>query len=313
MKIVKRWTFIHITDIHIGSPRSFRFQPAWNENWAAARKQILEIKPDLLLVGGDLTRDGNIHRYELEAAKADLSRLPFPVYVVPGNMDTGNKHAAAQGFYKEQEDVELNIRPEQLRIFEEVFGPSYWTFLHKGVRFSGCCDMLINSGLAEEEALWQWLEAERRLPRAKQHVWLMHYAFFIDDIAEPNFPMNGSEDEYLSWYFGLDNPGRGRLLEVFQATGVTHVLSGHVHCRHAQQACGIEFNIGPSTAFGQFGQHWHSGDPALGFMRYDVSPAGIKSSFVPLESVSATKGYGPYGHVSPQRRDYAASWEKQKE
>ena len=52
------WTFVHVTDIHVGSPKSFRFQPALNENWHTAREQILEIQPDLLLVGGDLTRDG---------------------------------------------------------------------------------------------------------------------------------------------------------------------------------------------------------------------------------------------------------------
>ena len=75
---MNKWTFVHATDIHVGSPRSFRFQPAWNENWQIARKQILEIDPDLLLLGGDLTRDGRFHRYELSAIKADLDTLPFP-------------------------------------------------------------------------------------------------------------------------------------------------------------------------------------------------------------------------------------------
>ncbi|MBM4086501.1 MAG: hypothetical protein FJ272_17095, partial [Planctomycetes bacterium] len=80
------WSFVHATDIHVGSPRSFRFQPAFNENWQTAREQIVALKPDLLLVGGDVARDGNVHRLELEAVKADFDRLPFPVHVVPGNM-----------------------------------------------------------------------------------------------------------------------------------------------------------------------------------------------------------------------------------
>ncbi|MBI2437409.1 MAG: hypothetical protein HYV36_01150, partial [Lentisphaerae bacterium] len=94
------------------------------------------------------------------------------------------------------------------------------------------------------------------------------------------------------------------------ATGATHVLSGHVHCRRSQQASGIEFNVAPSTAFGQFGNHWTTGDPSLGFMKYEVSPSGIKSSFIPLALVSTEPGYGPYGHVAPERRDYTAAWER---
>ena len=93
------WSFVFATDIHVGSPRSYRFAPAWNENWVTARKQIVGIHPDLLLLGGDLTRDGGLpkHRYELEDIKTDLDALPFPYRVTPGNMDTGNKHTEVPG------------------------------------------------------------------------------------------------------------------------------------------------------------------------------------------------------------------------
>ena len=83
---MKPWTFVHVCDIQVGSPRSFRFKPAWNENWQTARKQIVAIKPEVLLVGGDLTRDGSVHDYELANIKADLHSLPFPCYAVPGNI-----------------------------------------------------------------------------------------------------------------------------------------------------------------------------------------------------------------------------------
>jgi len=65
------WSFIHATDLHIGSPKSFRYSPAHNENWQTAREQIVSLAPDLLLVGGDVARDGTLHAYELEAVKAD--------------------------------------------------------------------------------------------------------------------------------------------------------------------------------------------------------------------------------------------------
>ena len=38
------WTFGHVADIQVGSPRSFRFAPAWNENWAYPRLRMATMK-----------------------------------------------------------------------------------------------------------------------------------------------------------------------------------------------------------------------------------------------------------------------------
>ena len=301
------WTFLHATDIHVGSPRSFRFQPAFSENWQTARTQMMALGPDLLLLGGDLTRDGNLHRFELEAIKQDLDALPFPYHVVPGNMDTGNKHTQVPS--ANRDDVRLNLTSAQLRQFEEVFGPSQWSFIHKGVRFSGFCDMLAGSGLPEEEGLWRWLEAQKALPRAERQVWLMHSALFVDRREEPNHDIRDPA-QYHNWYFGIDEPHRSRLFEVFQATGADLVLSGHVHCRKLHEAGGIRFQIGPSTAFAQWGDRWPDGDPRLGFLRYEVTDSGIQGSFVPLQRLSQARGYGPGGHPTPEERDYSIAWEK---
>ncbi|MEW6356483.1 MAG: metallophosphoesterase [Planctomycetota bacterium] len=305
------WTFVHATDLHIGSPRSFRFQPAWNENWRTARRQIIDIKPDLLLVGGDVARDGTLHRYELEAVKADLDDLPFPCHVVPGNMDTGNKHSDVNSQPREGRatDLELNLRSEQIAQWESVFGPAQWSFVHKDVRFSSFCDMLAGSGLPEEEALWEWMEGQKKQPRARRHVWVMHSAMFVDDLREPNFDITDPK-HYHDWYFGIDEPMRSRLLDVFKVTGADVVISGHVHCRRHCVAEGIRFDIGPSTAFSQWGNRWPDGDATLGFLRYDVTDQGIKCAFVSLERVSEAKGYGPGGHPTASQRDYSIAWEK---
>jgi len=300
------WRFVHATDIHVGSPRSFRFQPAWNANWQTAREQIIACEPDLLLVGGDLARDGSFHRWELAAVKADLDALPFPVHVVPGNMDTGNKHTDVPG--PRRDDVSLNLTSPQLAQFRSVFGPSEWSLVHKGVRFTGLCDMLAGSGLPEEGAFWAWLEEQRAEPRAPQHVWLMHSPLFLHDLDEANADILDPA-QYLTWYFGIDEPHRSRLMEAFRATGATIVLSGHVHCRKAHVVDGIRFDIGASTAFHQEAGRWPDGDPTLGFAVYEVSEAGIAHRFVPLARASDAKGYGPGGHPPPEARDYSLAWE----
>jgi 3',5'-cyclic AMP phosphodiesterase CpdA len=140
------WRFIHVADMQPGSPKSYRYNPSWIRNWEQARRQIVSFDPDLLLVGGDITRDGSIHKYELDEMKADLDQQPFPVHVVAGNMDTGNKHARQDGRYRGEgqcTDRELNVTSGQLQQFAAVFGPLWWSIDHKNVRFTGLADMMV--------------------------------------------------------------------------------------------------------------------------------------------------------------------------
>lgn len=306
---MKKWTFIHVADMQPGSPKSFRYNPSWMLNWKEARKQILEINPDLLLVGGDLTRDGNIHQYEFEEMKTELSAFPFPVHVVPGNMDTGNKHADRNGMLRADQstDIELNVTSAQLKQFASFFGPLWWSVEHKGVRFSGFADVVVNSGLPEEVAFWQWAEEQKALPPVKHHVWILHYALFADKPDEPDWDIGNN---YTEWYFCIGQPGRGRLLELFKATGADIVISGHIHCHKVTYAGGIRFEIAPATSFGQWGERWPDGDVSLGFLKYDVSDSGIEAAFVPLLKTHDLEGYGPGNHPSPRARDYSLAWEK---
>ena len=107
---MESWSFLHICDIQPGSPRSFRFNQRNMGNWQTAYRQIQGITDvDLLLVGGDLTRDGALHDFEYEVAKRELDALPYPHYAVPGNMDTCNKHTDKNGATG-REDIRLYIR-----------------------------------------------------------------------------------------------------------------------------------------------------------------------------------------------------------
>jgi hypothetical protein len=304
------WTFVYAADIQPGSPRSFRFNPRHRENWETAKAQILAIQPEFVLYGGDLTRDGSIHAWELEAIRAELEAMGLPYHVIPGNMDTGNKHTRIRGADPSRDDLALNITSAQLHNFEKIFGPAHWSFVHKNVRVSGFCDMLVNSGLPEEEQLWAWLEAQTKLPPAQHHLWLMHYALFINAPDERNFAIT-RPDEYLSWYFAIDNPGREELLAVFTATGTTRVVTGHIHCRKEHCARGIHFDLAPAVAFPQWGDRWPDGSSRLGFFRYDVAGETMMKTFVPLTRESVAEGaYGPGGHPRPEQRDYSLARER---
>jgi 3',5'-cyclic AMP phosphodiesterase CpdA len=70
-------TIIHISDLHFG-----RTEPELEE---ALRGIILEKKPDLIIVSGDLTQRATKKQF-LEA-ELFFASLPFPIFIVPGNHD----------------------------------------------------------------------------------------------------------------------------------------------------------------------------------------------------------------------------------
>lgn len=292
-----KWSFIFASDIHVGTPRSFRFQPAWNEHWRTAREQIVELDPEFLIVGGDLTRDGDTHRFELEQIKADLDTLPFAWHAIPGNHEVGSKFLAGS-------DVSINAA--SVALYRSVLGDSHWSFDHKGVRFSGFNAFLAGSGLPAEREMWEWLEQQIKRPRAQRHVWLMHPALFIDDLHEPNWDVRENHDE---WYFSIDEPHRNRFMQVFQETGAELVITGHIHCRRRVEANGIVFQHAPATAFPQWYDRWVDGDATLGVLRGTVSDEAIDLEFVPLRETSDKKGYGPGGNIPLNGRDYTMAWE----
>lgn len=299
------WTFAHVTDIHIGSERSYRFNPALNENWATATGQLKAIAPDLLLVGGDIARDGNIHDFELAHSCAALDRTGIPWHVIPGNMDTGNKVTDRQGPSTEREDSALSVTEESLQRFNRLTRPSPWTFDHRGVRFSGFYEIITGTGLPSDHEARQWLVELASLPPVRWHVMLNHYPLFVHEPDEGAYDLT-DPDHYHDWYFGLEPGPRKRLMTAYREAGVTHVLSGHIHCRRPPvEVDGIVYCKGPSTAFPQFGDHFPDGDDTLGFLTFTVTPEAIHPAFVPLETVSRrTDARGPGGHPKPEARIY---------
>lgn len=308
------WSFVHVSDMHIGSPRSYRFQPAWNENWETARNQIIELRPDLVLVGGDMTRDGTTHRDELVQAKRDFDALPFPTYCIPGNHEVGNKHSP---------DSPVSIRSSYVQRYRDVFGPSEWTFvtelsyvhresmpLHgagKRIRFSGCDAFLLGSGLPEEASLRRWLERQVDLPPSDEHVWVLHPALFADRFDEPDFDRHADR---VAWYFALDSAERHYLMDILKASGATQVITGHIHCRRHVEVDGIQFHFAPSTAFPQWNDRWPDGDATLGFLQFQFHRGKLAPTFIPLRTTSDKIGYGPGGNPPLAGRDYAVAWEQ---
>lgn len=299
------WHFIQAGDIHYGSPRSYRFEPSGIENWETATEQMKRISPELLVCCGDLGHDGWRHPDELVRVRKALDTLPFPCHSVAGNMDVGNKRADHNGIFGE-DDVGHNIRSDLLHAFQDHFGPYLWSFVHRDVRFTGFCEMLAGSGLPEEQALWDFLASLRHEPKARFHVCFMHYPPFNDAIDEPTFDNRLSAEDYRQWYDNLDRPERLRLFARLKEMDVCIVFCGHVHHNRTRDAAGIRFITCTGTAFRKAPPA--DGNNQLGFVCCQVTPTGIDTEFIALETESSTRGYGPFGHDPV--RDYSLAWEQ---
>ena len=313
------WTFLHVNDSHLGTPRSYRFRPAINRRWQAIKQQMASTSADLLLHGGDLTRDGATHDFELTQARDDLETLPFPVFVIPGNMDVGNKHAFQVGAKTKWDerglgwhDPDLNMTEGRLKLFASYFGPCHWTRMYRNVRFTGMYAAVAGTGLPEEAQFWSLLERLPHLPRAQHHVAMMHYWPFMEDPEEPDWDLT-QPDEYDNWYFSINPPHRQRMWRALQAAGVEILFCGHVHTgRPAQTVDGIRILRTPAAGnTPQLQDRWHNAECRFGFHSCRVTTAAeIEVTFVPgTDQCDEFDSYGPMGHPAVEARDYSAAKE----
>ena len=302
----------------MGTPRSYRFRPAVNRRWAAIKKQMAGEGAQLLLHGGDLTRDGAYHEYEYQQAREDLDTLPLPVHVIPGNMDVGNKHASSNGAKTKWEalglgwdDRELNVTERRLDLFGRYFGPIHWSFVQADVRFTGFYSAVAGSGLPHERHLWRLLERLPSLPPTKYHVAVMHYWPFMEQPDEPEWDLTRA-DEYDNWYFSVSEPHRGRLWQLLRDAGVDVLFCGHVHTRRPVQVVdGIRvYRTAPAGNTAQLADRWPDGETRFGFQRCRVGEEGIEVTFVPgTDQCEEFDSYGPMGHPPVAGRDYSVARE----
>lgn len=306
------WSFLFACDSHLGSPRSFRFRPAINKRWAAIKEQMAESGADFLLHGGDLTRDGEIHEEEYKLVKEDLAGLPFPTYLIPGNMDVGNKHTKISGTKRPWNDVSLNVQEKRLDLFSSYFGPINWTFLHKNIRFTGFYSAVAGTGFKYEDQMWDMLENLKTLPKVEHHIAIMHYWPFMESADEPEWIIN-KKDEYDNWYFSVDKKYRLKILNLLEEAHVNILFCGHVHTgRPMVRYKGIEIYRAPAAGnTSQLEERWSDAETRVGFFKCDVRDGLIDVNFVVGKNQCEEFGtYGIWGHPTPEQRDYSLAQEK---
>ncbi len=217
-EITGNFTFVHLTDFHIGDPRGLKENIRETIGWKAAKKCIEEINllhPEFVVITGDLVF-GQLHpgEYTREYKKCYkiLQQFQVPIYLCPGNHD-GYLQTGQDGF----------------EYWEKYFGSLYYSFNYGETHF-----LSINSydwpkklrttfffiplnwgGYIQDEQL-QWIEEDLDSNiDARLKIMLMHHN-----------PLWDTSHESL---MGIHYIGREELLNLIQEYNVDAVFDGHVH------------------------------------------------------------------------------------
>jgi 3',5'-cyclic AMP phosphodiesterase CpdA len=188
----KKVVVAQISDFHVGD---HYFRPELLEETIS---EVNALKPDVVIVGGDLTTLGL--RVEYETARAYIKTIECPrVVVVPGNHDSRNVG---------------HIH------FEHIFGSRFQVLRHKGVVFV-CIDssMLDNKDGRVGRDRYTWLREHFESP-ADFRILVMHHHLV-------SVPGTGRERNIV-----LD---AGDVLKILFECNVDLVLSGHKHVPHLWQ------------------------------------------------------------------------------
>lgn len=153
------------------------------------------------------------------------------MHVLPGNHDIGDKPSRVM--------PAKSVRDSWIRIHEENYGPSWRSFDQGGIRFVLLNNPLLNSGLPQETDQLAWLEETLASATAEgQRIFLfMHYPLYLLTPDEP------------STYDNIDDPARGRILELIARHKVEAVFAGHVHNIFYHRQAGTEFYVMMATSF----------------------------------------------------------------
>lgn len=101
-----------------GDGKVVRYMP---QIWQAFAEEVIAARPDVLVLSGDLTLNGEkINHEELAVHLSVVENAGIPVVVIPGNHDINNPHAT-QYFGDYQTPVET-VTPEEFRTIYGAYG-----------------------------------------------------------------------------------------------------------------------------------------------------------------------------------------------
>lgn len=214
-----------------------------------AVKQINVLKPDFVVICGDLVNTANEKSFaDFNSIKAGFN---MPCHCAPGNHDVLNQPTA-----------------ESMRRYRETIGKDYYSFEHKGYTFVVANTQLWKApleGESEKHDAWFTKTLESTKAKAYPAVIVVHYPLFVEEPDEKEI------------YYNLPLSKRREILDLCEKNGVVAFLAGHTHKQITNEYKGIQFVNGETTSK-------NFDERPMGFRLWNVdSKKGLRHRFVELE------------------------------
>jgi 3',5'-cyclic AMP phosphodiesterase CpdA len=207
--------FVQLSDIHWG------FDGAANPDSRGTLPKAIEAvnalaePPDFVVFTGDLTHltlNPKERRTRMEQFRDVVSKLKVrDIRFLPGEHDASADHGQA---------------------FQEFFGPTHYTFDHKGVHFVVVDNVSDPNGAIGAEQLVWFGDALAKLPKDEPLVVLTHRPLF---------------DLYPDW--GWATADGARAIELLSPFKSATVFYGHIHQEHSQMTGRIAHHAAKSLIF----------------------------------------------------------------
>lgn len=227
--------FAIISDLHIATPATIRDFPQRfhlvEVSIPALESVLAELEAidlDFLLLPGDLTQHGEPENHAWLAER--LTRLPYPVYVVPGNHDAPTRERSPQSLgiadFPHQYQKFGYDDPTQPYYCREVL-PDVWVI---GLNSNAYDETGAQLGMGHIDAnQLRWLQRTLAEVQGSLVMAMVHH-----NVIEH---LPGQTQHSLGRRYMLDNAPA--LLEVLRSAGVPLIFTGHLHVQDIAEQQGI--------------------------------------------------------------------------
>jgi 3',5'-cyclic AMP phosphodiesterase CpdA len=190
-------TLLHLSDLHFGRIDERLLAPL--------RQAVARIKPDLVVVSGDLTQRARSEQFR--TAKSFLNSLPSPQIIVPGNHDVPMHNPIARFFYP---------LAGYRRHFSYDAEPYYQDEEIAVLGLNSSRSLTIQHGRLNDRQIERLVTVFRTVPASVTKILVCHHPFSLPPGDETNRVVGGA----------------ARVLAAMAACRADAVLSGHLHTTH---------------------------------------------------------------------------------
>jgi len=228
------------------------------DRFARLRQRINRMRPDQVVISGDLTNDGFLSDGVFERMKQELDLFDATVLIIPGNHDVGDKPG-----------MKHPVRREHLERWKQVFSQDRFAVRRGGWMILGMNTQLAGCGLEEERQQMRWLDEQIATCEREKRL-IAFFGHLPAYLLDPDETLSGSHA-----YWQIEPTARAELVQRLRSPALRLAASGHLHWHQVFERGSATWVWCPSCSFIVDDACFPTGGDTLGFVRYAFTGTGV--------------------------------------